>query len=331
MYAEGLTQSTLLKDMKRVVIYDTNAYRGHFFGKSLADVRTESEAIREAELNRGVFAVASPVVIWEMISHLADTEDAGYNNCTEGLVALARHTRIPGASDGAICLTDFPAALVSRSFFQMTPPNSTANAQALSQLAVYVERNAPGLTGSAETANIQSFSKAMETEESIWKANMARMIKAFDPALAKAWLGGSTDKDVRRKLTKYFKSAEFRRAWANDQLNTHARGLGLTLVDADRERMAADFEEHYETPFRMLVTLLQTFQGPGVNLDRKKKPWANFIWDSALSFALGKHHSMESCPVHIITGDDDLVKAALAAGCADRVRDIKAHLSEVGI
>ncbi len=316
--------------MKRVVIYDTNAYRAYFFGKPLADVRKEAQAIRRAELGAGVFAIASPIVIWEMIAHLGDPTDTGFKNCTEGLTALAEHTRIPDAADGRICLTDFPEALVCRSFFHMAPANATANAQALSQLAVYVGQHAPDLNGAAELSNMKNFSSSMDTHENIWKANMAKLIKAFDPALAKAWAGGVRDKDVRKRLSDYFRSEGFKHSWAIAQLDDHARSLGLTLNSVDRERMAVDFKLHYETPFRMLVSLLITFQDPKVNLDRKKKPWANFIWDAALSFALGKLHSMESCPVHIITKDDDVIDAAKDAGCSDRVRNIEEHLAEIG-
>ena len=104
--------------------------------------------------------------------------------------------------------------------------------------------------------------------------------------MAKAWAGGTKDKDVRKRLSNYFRSEGFKHAWAVSQLDEHAKSLGITLSSSDRERMAVDFKLHYETPFRMLVSLLITFQDPNVNLDRKKKPWANFIWDAALSFAL---------------------------------------------
>jgi hypothetical protein len=77
---------------RQIVIFDTNAYRELTFGLSLNDARNKSFQLRQLEVNSGHFALANPVVIWELVAHLADPTDPAYANCLSGMVALAEHT-----------------------------------------------------------------------------------------------------------------------------------------------------------------------------------------------------------------------------------------------
>jgi hypothetical protein len=77
---------------KRVVIWDTNAYRNFVGDYNVADARAKALQLRQREQAAGVFSLASPIVIWELAAHLADSTDPHYPNCLAALTCLAEHT-----------------------------------------------------------------------------------------------------------------------------------------------------------------------------------------------------------------------------------------------
>ncbi len=83
---------------KRVIIFDTNAYRVLAHGMTLNDARVKALQLRRCEQSAGVFIVASPVTVWELITHLADPADPALPHCLNALVMLGEHALSPGAS-----------------------------------------------------------------------------------------------------------------------------------------------------------------------------------------------------------------------------------------
>src|SRR5260370_37431885 len=73
--------------MKRVIIFDTNAYRVLTAKTSLADCRAKAVRLRQAEQAMGVLVLASPTVIWELIAHLDDPHDLAREHSLNTLVA----------------------------------------------------------------------------------------------------------------------------------------------------------------------------------------------------------------------------------------------------
>jgi hypothetical protein len=61
---------------KRVVTFDTNAYRNLN--------RNKVRDLRQRERETGVFALANPIVIQELAAHLVNERDDDYRHCVSG-------------------------------------------------------------------------------------------------------------------------------------------------------------------------------------------------------------------------------------------------------
>jgi len=66
---------------KRLIIWDTNAYRNFVGSDTVADARAKALHLRKCEQASGVLALASPIVIWELPAHVADSSDPHVRPC----------------------------------------------------------------------------------------------------------------------------------------------------------------------------------------------------------------------------------------------------------
>src|SRR5213592_4106379 len=118
-----LSQDSQLPDgTRRVIIFDTNAYRILSRGLTLDDAHAKAAQLRQCEQTTGVFVFASPVVVWELITHLADPADPARPDCLNAIVMLGGHALSPGASNVGISLFADSESTVCRELFRRIPP-----------------------------------------------------------------------------------------------------------------------------------------------------------------------------------------------------------------
>ncbi len=316
---------------KKTVIFDTNAYRNLTHDLPLADSRSKALHLRQLEQKAENFALASPIVIWELIAHLGDANDPAYHHCLNALVALAEHTWSPFDPNAGVCLFADAASTVCRELFRAVPPIATQNIQNLSKLAAYVKNHAPNLTLPAALTNLKVFSAELAKSEKQWLTDMQKILTDCDPKIARPWVGGKNDKEVRRKLCSYFASRAFMDAWAAITVVRHANALRIKLTSAELTEKTKIIQDVFPVPFHLMSALLQKFPTPQpMNLSSRKKKWANFLCDAAICFSFGGFHQVGSAPMFLVTGDNAIKKAATAAGCPDRVVELPIYLKSVG-
>ena len=316
---------------KRVVIWDTNAYRNFVGGYNVADARAKALQLRQREQAVGVFALASPIVIWEFAAHLADSTDPHYPDCLAGLTCLAEHTWARNDPPGGVCVFADPASTVCRELFHAVPPLAGQNVQNLSLLAAHVKKHAPDMSDPKAIHNFKSFSAAMENQENDWIKNMVQILNDCSPEIAKKWIGGVDDKETRAKLRKYFGSEQFMIAWAGVKVIQHAALVDFRLSPEEFPKKVQILREVFPTPFLLMATLLQKFPQPNpIKIDHPKKKRGNYIWDCAICFSIGTQHAVDDAKMYLVTADTDIIDAATKAGCADRVVSLENHLASVG-
>lgn len=317
--------------VKRIIIFDTNAYRNLTFDLSLADSRSKALQLRQLEQKAGNFALASPIVIWELIAHLSNTNDPAYDYCLNALVALAEHTWSPFDPNAGVCLFADAASTVCRELFRVIPSIATQNVQNFAKLAAYVKNNAPNLTLPAALTNLQVFSAELAKLEKQWLSDMQKILTDCDPQIAKPWVGGKDDKDVRRKLRSYFASQAFMDAWAAITVVRHANMLGIKLTPAKLAEKTKVIRDVFPVPFHLMSALLQKFPTPQpMNLYSTKKNRANFLCDTTICFSIGGFHQVGNAPMFLATADKAIKAAATTSGCPDRVVALPDYLKSVG-
>jgi hypothetical protein len=325
------TLPTLPLDTSKIVIFDTNAYRNLTFGCTLEESREKVLKLRKQEQASGVMALANPFVIWELIGHLADKKDPSYDYCMNALVALAEHTWSPFDPNGGICRIADGETSVCRELFQKLPPNAEENAKNLSLMAAHVKAHAPDITLPAAITNFKAFTKALEKHEAGWLAEMQKVLNGLKPELAKAWVGGTTDTQTRRKLRALFQSQAYMDAWAVSLVAKFAKLVEVKLSAQETAQKADVMKKVFPVPFHLMAHALREWPGnKSFNLTSPKKKRANFVWDTALCFSIGNFTQVGDALVLFVTDDAAIRKAAEDAKCGHRVLTLNAHLNTVG-
>jgi hypothetical protein len=325
--------SQLPAGTKRVIIFDTNAYRVLGHGMALNDARAKALQLRRCEQSVGVFVLASPVTVWELITHLADPADPALPHCLNALVMLGEHALSPGTSNGGISLFADSESTVCRELFRSIPPGYETGIQTLGSLVTYIGKYAPNLTDSVAVQNINTIASAMIAKEQAWLNQMKAVVANCDPNAARVVFGGRDDNEVLKKARAFFDSEQFMEAWAAWMVITHAAKVNHTIDSLEEIRQkTAVLRTEFSVPFHLMSALLKRLATPQPpNLANPKKKRWNFVCDSMIAFSIGSSHEIAGAPMYLVTGDHEIFEAAKAAGCDDRVVTLDDYLKGVGL
>jgi hypothetical protein len=316
---------------KNVIVFDTNGYRELAHGLTLPEARRRALALRELEKKAGVFALSSPMVIWELVTHLAEKSDPAYMDCLSALAALAEHTWSRRDPDDGLCLLPDGESTICYALFGVVPDNAEQNLRHLSSLAAEIKLHAPAISLAAQH-NIVNFAKAMKQSEEQWISSMKTVLNGCHPRAAAVWFGGRSDKAVLARLCQYFGSPAFKSAWAQVTVIDHARSVGKTLSPGELAAKSRFVQEAFPVPFHLTASLLQKIAvSKPLKLDSRKKRRWNFICDVSISFAIGPSHRIDGANVHLVSGDRAIVTAAVAGGCGDRITSLAEYMKSMGM
>lgn len=289
--------------------------------------------LRSCEESSGVFVLVSPVVIWELVAHLADVDDPAYTHCLNSLVLLGLHAENPASMNGGISIFADAESTVCQELFRVVPEDHQEGIRNLGSLVTYCVKYAPAITDPVVVQNIAMISRVMAATEQGWLVEMNEVLKSFDPELAKAFFGGgSNDREVFRKMRAYFKSESFMNIWAAFLVVKHAAKVGAVIPSPEKlQEMVKAIRATFPVPLHLMIALLEKLATPRppnlANANRKR--W-NFVWDTMIAFSVGTDHEINGARILLVTGDGEIIDAAHAAGCGNRVLSLDDYLKSVG-
>jgi hypothetical protein len=315
---------------KRIVIFDTNAYRKLTRGLSIEAARTKAAYLRRIEDQSGSFALAHPIVIWELLTHLATPLDTHYDNCLCALVVLGQHTASREAP-GRPCLIADAESTVCQALFQHAPTGYKEGLENLGSLVNHIVKYAPDLSDPVARQNIDKLTRGMAEREQEWLNGMESILDRFSPGMARVVFGEGADSEVLKKARHYFSSNEFFDAWSCYMVASHAVKVGITnLRPEEIQTLAEDVRRLFPVPFHLMSALLQKLatSSPPDLANQRHKRW-NFIWDSMISFAIGPG-TIDESPVFMVTADGEIIDAAKTAGVHDNILSLAEYITGVG-
>lgn len=324
--------SLIGKPPKKVIIFDTNAYRNLTYGLSLSEARAKAVFLREKESASENAVLAHPIVIWELLTHLCDSEDPAYDACLAAMVALGEHASSRKKLDGSINLMSDALSTACRELFGRLPAGYEQGLQNLGSLVTHIVKYAPDLSDSVAQANIQNLGRGMIAKEQSWLKGMGCVVDQFAPGAAKVVFGEATDNEALRKVREYFETPEFFAAWSHYIVASNAVEVGITSIPPEDFQAKAELvRKLFATPFHLMRVLLQKLATPqSVNLASPKKKRWNFVWDSMIAFSIGPG-TIEGASVCLVTGDKEIVDAASSAGFEKQITSLDAYLKTIGI
>ncbi len=312
---------------KRIIIFDTNAYRYFTTGCDWEATKAKTAKLREAEKAAGVMALANPFVIWELVGHLADQTDPHYTACLNALASLATHT---WDDKGGLRRIEDGETAVCRQLFQVKPPKAGQNTNNLSLLAAHVRDFGPVITDQNALTNFQVFAAKLAEYEARWLAEMQTVLDTFSPGLAKAWIGGNSDQETRKNVQKFFTSQQYMDLWAVAKITSFAEVAGIKISSDDLKPKVELMKKVFPVPFHLMKTALKNWTGSkDFILSNPKRSRANFVWDTALCFSIGNHHQVGDASITFITNDGAIKTAATDANCSARVMTIDEYLTSI--
>lgn len=325
-------QGRIPKGTKRVVIFDTNAYRNFAPKGSFADSRATAIRLRQCEQAAGVFILASPTVIWELTAHLADPKDRFYNQCLKSLVIIGEHAMNPANLAGGLSLFPDSESSVCRELFHCVSKLNENGVRNLGSFVRHVSKNAPDLSDQRAQENIRQITSQVDAAEKNWLKSMQPVLERCDPTAAKQFFGNIPEMELRKKMRDFFVTPNFVDMWAGLTVLMHAAKVGYTFTsEVDLNLKKKIVLDAFPVPVKLMSSLLQKIaMDQNFKLgDPDKKRW-NYIWDNQLTFSIGKSHQVADAPLYFVTSDGEVINAAKDADCQERVLALPDYLKSVG-
>jgi hypothetical protein len=325
-------QGRIPSGTKRIVIFDTNAYREFAPGGTLPDSRAKVVRLRLCEQASSVFVLASPTVVWELTAHLADPADRYYNQCLKSVVILGEHAVNPAKPDGGISLFPDAESTVCRELFHAVPKVNDQGIRNLGSFVKHVVKYAPDLSDPKAQENIKHIASHVDAAEKVWLKSMQPVLERCDPTAAKQFFGDIPEIELRKKMRDFYVTQTFVDMWAAFTVQMHAAKVGYSLTsDEDLKKKASILLNAFPVPVHLLSAMLQKIaMDSSFSLNHPDKKRWNFVWDSQLTFSIGRSHQVGGAPVFFVTSDAEVLTAAKAAKCEQRVLALPAYLKSVG-
>lgn len=299
--------------VKRVVVFDTNAYRrlGHGGDAAAAVLRAEQLVTREKAA--GIQALGSTVVFLELLAHLGDPADPSYAVCKAAICAAARHCRMPldtgghhiavrAGTDLQLCIwlwNEWPGALVQNDHF-------------IRDMAHRVSEDPSEEALDQFRADLRKVGKlAAETEDAFARSATVYLMPQVERAARGLGFDGAAS-DLRDA---YLENLDMPRA-----LEATAEAHILVAQDHTSHRDSEDeikakarfVAGGFEVGIRLYLQMVKKIIADGWDLTTGKKG-RNLLWDMQVAFLVGRGHLIDGRPSVVVTGDRDIVDAAEAA------------------
>ena len=292
-----------------IVIFDTNAYRNIISDKDFSEIEKDIENFKRIEMKENISAIMHPIVIKELLYHLAGERDRMHEKAIIALKSMFLHC---GDTEQFVVLADFDLQL-SNFFYKVRDPNreridiqlgEIVSALALQPLETVLQKY---------QFNLKQIRAQIKETEIFFKSQLKWFVKKIDPD-AEDWTVFENNEVKRRKAIAYFTSKEIEYEIAYGYISlVHENLLNKGLISRDTKeelhRKALAFIEIFQAPINLYKEVLKKFVQPGMNFDEKSRE--NFVWDIHLMFTVGDHIvSATNSSLYLVTSDKEMRNAA---------------------
>lgn len=301
-----------------IVIFDTNAYRNLVTDKDINDYKNDVNDFKEIEEKNDISALMHPIVIKELLYHVAGERNKLHYTCLNALKAMYFHC---GNETQYAVLADFDLQL-SNFFYKVVDPNRERIDRQLGEIvaALALHDNEKVLT--KYQFNLKQIREQIKETEDFFKEQLKVFIHKIDPE-CDSWSILQNDDAKRADAIKYFNSEEIEDEISLGYVSmVHDHLLSKRLITSDTadelKRKADIFKEVFQVPIKLYKEVLKKFVQPDFNMDTKSRE--NFVWDIHIMFTVGDHIlSGTNSSLYLITSDKEMRNAAKAVDFSTKV------------
>lgn len=281
------------------------------------------------EQDAGVTALASPIVIWELLSHLSDQKDSSFQNCLNSVAALGVHTKLSDRE--GIAIGGDAYSTLSRTLFDEIPIHSSKFIQGLAMMVSHIEKYAPDLSDATCQSNLAKLKNIMSEQDKSWLRGLKKISDEFCPEAYESIAGVEADPHIRSAARDFYSSDHFFYFWSRMTVVISAAIVGVPIENVRMNEASKFIRDSFEAPFRLIQTLYVKVLGHSPpSIDNPKKKISNFYWDSLISFNICDG-TINGMPLYVITGDRAIQEAAETAGYKDRVLSLQDYKQALGV
>jgi len=315
-------------EIEGVRIFDTNSYR------RLAHNASDEEAVRRAtdlvasERGNHIQAIASPVVLLELLAHLGDPVDPSYANCKAAVCAAERHCRMALDSGGThIAIAPSTDLQLCISLTGEWPEALVHNDDLIRAIALRVSEDPSEQALGGFREDLREVSRlAAETERTFSEGTERYLMDNVEKSAREMGFDGGRA-DLRRAFLAYLDTPQAFEQTAEAHVLRAQDNLSLEdtpEVLGEKARFVADgFAVGIGLYLQLVKKIVES------NWDLTQGKGANLLWDMQVAFLIGRDHTFADRPCAVVTGDRAIVSAAVAAGLGDAILDYGDYRSQL--
>lgn len=296
-----------------IVIFDTNVYRNIISDKDFSELEADVENFKAIEKRENILALMHPIVIKELLYHVAGERNEMHEKAIKALKAMFIHC---GDTKQFLVLADFDLQM-SNFFYKTRDPNRERIDIQLGEIVSALALHSVDHVLQKYQYNLKQIRDQIQETETFFKEQLKNFIKKIDPD-AEDWTVFENNEAKRRKALAYFTSADIEYEIALGYITQmHDNLLSKGLINQDNKqqlhRKALAFMEIFQAPIKLYKEVLKKFIQPNMNFDAKSRE--NFVWDIHLMFTVGDHVvSATNSVIYLVTSDNEMKNAANNSG-----------------
>jgi len=308
------------------LILDTNSYRYVAHDVSFERCRETAEKWKALDKKHENIAYASPIVIWELISHLANKTDPGYNDCLKALILLHGHTRSENDSY-TISAVAHPLVNFCNNLFGKIPREADTTQRVLIELVDTINSNPHNISDETQK-RICVMEKRLAVIKRDWSANMISLTKDDSKVDGDKWFTGGKKK-TRKLLREFYQSKEFGNMFATVMVLNGAKEAGVdNITEEQLSNLASIVEINYPVVVKFNANFFEKLPSSSrLAFKSKKKKHANNAWDAAICYHISKAY-LEGRKTILVTNDKAIHKASADVGLSNHVLKICDYLPD---
>ncbi|MBW3534128.1 MAG: hypothetical protein KY453_02750 [Gemmatimonadetes bacterium] len=280
----------ITRAVDRVVVFDAPAYRRLVGRRHTAKATELFDALGRDERETGIQPIGYSTVLLELLAPLADPEADGYENAKAAAVAAVRHCRIPtkgGGEDVAVWASS--GLQLCLSLFHRWPDELLEIDDRVRSL---VERLAEEPSEAMLDTFRDDFGVVAERLEA-WRDSFAASLK------------------------EHMETPLSIETVAEAHVQRAASHVSDDVSEAELRRMVDWFARKFEVAVAMYRQIVEDTREEGGTITSERA--AELLWNLQVAFLIGETHKLDGKPAVVVSGDDDIVKAAKASGLGAKV------------
>ncbi|RYE59681.1 MAG: hypothetical protein EOP48_00080 [Sphingobacteriales bacterium] len=308
------------------VIFDTNAYRYLVSNVKFEEIDKMIEKLHSKEKIRGIQSLMSPIVITELLAHVADKKDSSFEKCLKALKAVYLHN----SEEDQYRILASPEMLIAKAFFNEELMKKEESIKAMVQIAFHLSKKPNPYNFKKFQRTLTNIKNHVSNTELFFANALKELVTQSDPE-SKTWRIFPNNQKERQKVLKGIRS--------DDTSNSIAAGLILPVYDLlvnenkiqkitveTLQDMSQEFVKMFPEYIALYKLVFENLVNSEFNMLEDSR--SNFIWDIQLMLNIG-NHSVDNEKLYFVTADKAIISTAIGQNAKYSILNFDEYLDYI--